>query len=97
MEVEILNFNLNKATTFDSIPVKILKLNVLACTNALIIIYNKSIADGYFPGDLKNADITPIFKREDRHDKRNYRLVSILSAISKVFERLMYLVVYIFQ
>ena len=37
MEAEILNLNPNKAKTFDSIPVKILKFNVLAaCRNALI-------------------------------------------------------------
>ena len=93
MEVEFFNLNSNKAATFDSIPVKTLKLNDLACTNALTIIYNKYIA-GYFPGDLKNADISPICKREDRHDKRNCRPVSILSAISKVFERLMYTELY---
>ena len=43
-----------------------------------------------FPDDLKLADITPIFKKEDSLNKENYRPVSILSHLSKVFERILY-------
>ena len=38
-----------------------------------------------FPSSLKNADITPVFKKGDRNLKDNYRPVSILSSISKIF------------
>ena len=43
-----------------------------------------------FPSNQKYADISPIFKSHDRYNKRNYRPVSILPAISKVTERLLY-------
>ena len=43
---------------------------------------------GVFPDDLKLADITPIFKKEHSLNKENYRPVSILPHISKVFERI---------
>ena len=36
------------------------------------------------------ADITPAHKKDDKTDKSNYRPVSILSSISKVFERIIY-------
>ena len=51
---------------------------------------NKSIETGYFPNSLKEANITPIFKKDDPLDKSNYQPVSILPLISKVFERLIY-------
>ena len=51
---------------------------------------NKSIETGYFPDSFKEANITPIFKKDDPLDKFNYRPVSILPLISKVFERLIY-------
>ena len=45
---------------------------------------------GVFADDLKLADITPIFKKEDSLNKENYRPVSILPHLSKVFERILY-------
>ena len=42
-----------------------------------------------FPDDLKLADIHPFFKSEDATNKKNYRPISILPAISKVFEKLL--------
>ena len=44
----------------------------------------------FFPDDLKLADVSPIFKKEDSFKKENYRPVSILPHISKVFERILY-------
>ena len=43
-----------------------------------------------FPEQLKYADVKPIFKKDSRNDKRNYRPVSILSNISKIYEQLLY-------
>ena len=42
-----------------------------------------------FPSNLKLADVTPIFKKEDSTLTRNYRPVSVLPTVSKIFERLM--------
>ena len=43
-----------------------------------------------FSDNLKLADISPIFKKEDSFKKENYRPVSILPHLSKVFERILY-------
>ena len=40
-----------------------------------------------FPSTLKLADVTPIFKKNDKSLKENYRPVSVLPCLSKVFER----------
>ena len=48
---------------------------------------NKSIEKGIFPNELKIAKVTPIFKKGARSDPGNYRPISILPTISKIFER----------
>ena len=53
-------------------------------------IYNESKADQIFPDSLKLADVAPIHKKEDRTNKENYRPVSLLPVVSKLFERDMY-------
>ena len=71
------------------IPTQILKESEFTfetLTNCI----NKSIETGYFPYILKEANITPIFKKDDPLDQSNYRSVSILPLISKAFERLIY-------
>ena len=42
------------------------------------------IRKGEFPDKLKTADITPVFKKGDKHEKSNYRPISILPILSKV-------------
>ena len=44
----------------------------------------------YFPTALKQANITPVFKTEERCSKDNYRPISILPNVSKIFEKCMF-------
>ena len=39
---------------------------------------------------MKYANVTPIHKKDDKTDKTNYRPISILPNLNKVYERLMY-------
>ena len=52
---------------------------------------NKAIETGNFPENSKMANVTPVFKKEDPLDKSNYRPVSILPLLSKVYERVIYI------
>ena len=45
----------------------------------------KNLITSLFPEQLKYADVKPIFKKDSRNDKRNYRPASILSNISNDF------------
>ena len=87
---EISNLNVAKSCPIDSIPSKILKENSSIFGPKVLIDFNYCIKNGLFPSKQKCADITPIFKKSDKYSKNNYRQVSILPALSKVFERLMF-------
>ena len=52
--------------------------------------FNNSISDATFPSELKNADVIPVFKKKDRNNVENYRPVSILPNLSKIYERCLY-------
>ena len=50
--------------------------------------FNSSIDTSQFPSNWKVARVTPIFKEGDKTEKSNYRPISVLSVISRVFEKL---------
>ena len=56
----------------------------------LTCIINKSIREGVFPALLKSALVCPILKKGEKTKCENYRPISLLSNISKVFERVYY-------
>ena len=87
---EILNLSTKKATKNGDIPAKILKKSVDIYIKEITCIINDCIEKGIFPDDLKLADVSPIFKKEDRFKRENYRPVSILPHMLKVFERILY-------
>ena len=49
---------------------------------------NQSISENNFPSSLKKASILPFFKKSERSDKKNYRPVSVLSSLSKIFGKI---------
>ena len=77
----IKNLPTGKASVSNYIPVSIMKETIDAYCPKLTQIINHI---------LKNAEITPCFKKGDKGEKENYRPVSILSNFSKAFERLIY-------
>ena len=52
----------------------------------LLASFNGSVKQPNFPSRLKNANLTPVFRKDDRNYKNNYRQVSILPNMSKIFE-----------
>ena len=81
--------NPKKATTYQNIPAKILKESFDSCGETLLGIVNNAIDTCEFPDELKLADITPLHKKGDKNNKKNYRPVSILPTVSKMFERIL--------
>ena len=57
----------------------------------LTIIFNKSVADGKYPSAWKHARITPVFKNKgSTSDVTSYRPISLLPAMSKIFEKIIF-------
>ena len=81
--------NTKKATGADKISVKLLKLTKDALVPPITNIVNKSTISGVFPDKLKEAQVTPLYKKKDPLEKSNYRPVSILPIPSKIFEKVL--------
>ena len=67
-----------------------MKAYVDPISGPLTLIANMSFANGHFPSQLKLAKVIPIFKKNDVTYPGNYRPISLLSILNKVFEKLMY-------
>ena len=72
----------------DNISSYFLKLALPLIENSLAFLFNTSIETSRFPDSWKVARVTPIFKDGDRADKSNYRPISVLPVISRLFEKL---------
>ena len=87
---ELNNLDGTKNGTFGDIPSKCLKLSSTEIAIHLIHIWNHQIIDqNIFQSLLKLADVTPVYKKGDPTSLKNYRPVSVLPNVSKVFERIM--------
>ena len=86
----IKTLNSEKTCPHGDIPVKLIKMNEGIFSRLLFQNFNQSLVNGEFPHCLKQAEVIPVFKNEEKLDKSNNRPVSILPVISKIYERLMY-------
>ena len=82
--------DITKASQLLDIPTKIIKQNANIFSEFFFLNINHSINNSTFPEQLKWADVKPVFKKNSRTDKENYRPVSILPNISKIYERCLY-------
>ena len=87
---EIQNLDASKACQDTDVPTKILKENADIFADFLHASFNEFVKKSEFPSVLKQANITPVYKKGERECKNNYRPVSILSNVSKIFERIMF-------
>ena len=74
----------------DSIPVKTFIELHDSFLHIICELINLSFSSGKFPDSLKIAEIIPIYKAGDRSSPENYRPISILPFLSKIFERCIY-------
>ena len=80
----------NKATGIDKISCKIIKIAAPAISDSLTFIFNQAITLSSFPNEWKMARVIPLYKNGQRNIPGNYRPISVLPAISKIMERIMY-------
>ena len=80
----------SKACGFENVPNNLYKLITPIISPFLADIFSKSYDLGTFPSILKYAKVIPLYKTGPKHLVNNYRPISLLSPIAKVFEKLLY-------
>ena len=90
IEKEILNLDSSKACQDSDIPTKVIKLNSDIFTDALYSELNRSLETSVFPPSMKLANVTPVHKNDNPSEKDDFRPVSMLPNLLKVFKRCIY-------
>ena len=78
--------NIRKATGYDNIPGKLLRLAHGELAGPVTNLINTTMAMDTFPNPMKYTEVSPFYKKEDNMNKKNFRPVSVLTGISKLYE-----------
>ena len=85
----VMNLDLSKASGPDCIPVVLLKNCEPELSYILAELFNKCLKESCFPDCWKVSSVIPVFKNVgETSTAKNYHPVSLLSVVSKVFEKL---------
>ena len=87
---EIENLNSKKTSQSNNIPTKLMKENSDTFTTRTVEDFNKSMYDGTFPKSFIIPEVIPVYKKDKSYDTNNYRPLSILSNLLKIYQRQMH-------
>merc|ERR1711951_263303 len=82
--------DIKKSPGYDELTATFLKLCAPHISETLANIFNACISNGVYPDLLKTARVTPICKNGEKTDPSNYRPISVLSLLNKVFEKVLH-------
>ena len=86
----IKNLMNRNSTGHDGLSNVMIKLCAPVIMKLLVVCFNEMFDSESFPNDCKIAKVIALFKSGSEIDFGNYRIISILSTISKIFEKLIY-------
>ena len=79
-----------KSVGLDNIPNKLLKIAADLVAPSLTVIFTQSINTGVFSSDRKEARVSPLHKNGVKNDPSNYRPISVILAVSKILEKIIF-------
>ena len=91
---KLLSVDVTKGAGPDLLPPSFIQRYAEVIATPTAILFNRSLSEGSFPCVWKTASIIPIHKTGNIHNIENYRGISTLSCLPKVFERLVHDAVY---
>ena len=80
----------NKAHGHDEITIRMIKVCASSISKPLAILFRKCLKSECFPKERKKANIVPVYKKHDKQLIKNYRPVSLLPICSKIFEKVIF-------
>lgn len=91
------NFKPKCSVGEDNISLKLIKKITNSLSPALSLVINQSFSTGIFPDPFKIAKVIPLYKKEERSKFDNYRPISLLSSLSKIFEKIVHKQLYAYM
>ena len=92
----IRSINPIKSSGWDSISPRMLKICDSSIVKPIRIIFETSLKTGIFPGKWKMSNVCPIHKKKSKNYKSDYRPISLLPILSKIFEKIIFESLYIY-
>ena len=86
----VMSLKSKNSTGYDGISNKILKYCVHSISKPLTYVFNFSLTTGTFPERCKFAIVRPVYKKGEKKEMNNYRPISLLTAMSKILETIMF-------
>ena len=81
--------NVHKAPGPDGLNARVLKECSTKISPIYALIYTESLAQGNVPDDWRQANVSPVFKKEEKYDAGNYRPVSLTCICCKTLEHVL--------
>ena len=81
------SLNPTKSMGRDIIPPKLLRLGAKELAPSLMNIFDLEINSGEYPSSWKKGKWIPVYKKNERTDRKNYRPITVLSIVNKIFEQ----------
>ena len=84
------SLDVSKSTGPDNISPRMLRETAQSITPSLTRLFNLSLNNCHFPSGWKKANVLPLHKKNDKDIMNNYRPISLLSCVGKVFEKIIF-------